>query len=87
MEYSTRGGIDEQTLEIRAVDVTISDIGDALMLPELLNQNTPIRRSLAIPQTGPMTHANVSQVKSVATPKLTKVQAFIRTAFISQQYA
>ena len=31
-------GIDEQTLEIRAVEVTSSDIGDAPMLPELLNQ-------------------------------------------------
>ena len=31
-------GIDEQTLEIRAVEVTTSDIGDAPMLPELLSQ-------------------------------------------------
>ena len=31
-------GIDEQTLEIRAVEVTSSDIGDAPMLPELLAQ-------------------------------------------------
>jgi hypothetical protein len=31
-------GIDEQTLEIRAVEVTSSEIGDAPMLPELLNQ-------------------------------------------------
>ena len=30
-------GIDEQTLEIRAVEVTSSDIGDAPMLPELLS--------------------------------------------------
>jgi hypothetical protein len=29
-------GIDEQTLEIRAVEVTSSDVGDAPMLPELL---------------------------------------------------
>ena len=29
-------GIDEETLEIRAVEVTRSDIGDAPMLPELL---------------------------------------------------
>ncbi|MGB3148878.1 MAG: IS5 family transposase [Paracoccaceae bacterium] len=31
-------GIDEQTLEIRAVEVTGSNTGDAPMLPELLNQ-------------------------------------------------
>ena len=31
-------GIDEQTLEIRAVEVTSSDVGDAPMLPELLAQ-------------------------------------------------
>ena len=31
-------GIDEQTLEVRAVEVTGSHIGDSLMLPELLDQ-------------------------------------------------
>jgi hypothetical protein len=31
-------GIDEETLEVRAVEVTSSDIGDAPMLPELLAQ-------------------------------------------------
>ena len=31
-------GIDEQTLEVRAVEVTGSNIGDAPMLPELLSQ-------------------------------------------------
>jgi Transposase DDE domain len=34
-------GIGEQTLEIRAVEVTGSDIGDAPMLPELLSQIPP----------------------------------------------
>ena len=34
-------GIDEQTLEIRAVEVTSSDVGDAPMLPELLCQIPP----------------------------------------------
>ena len=38
MEHSPRGGIDEQTLEVRAVEVTSSEVGDAPMLPELLNQ-------------------------------------------------
>tara|TARA_R110000787_G_scaffold274684_1_gene382752 strand:- start:537 stop:1049 length:513 start_codon:yes stop_codon:yes gene_type:complete len=31
-------GVDEQTPEVRAVEVTGSNIGDAPMLPELLNQ-------------------------------------------------
>ena len=31
-------GIDEKTLEVRAVEFTSSDIGDAPMLPELLDQ-------------------------------------------------
>jgi hypothetical protein len=34
-------GIDEQTLEIRAVEVTSSSIGDAPMLPDLLSQIPP----------------------------------------------
>ena len=34
-------GIDEQTLEIRAIEVTGSNIGDAPMLPELLSQIPP----------------------------------------------
>lgn len=34
-------GIDEQTLEIRGVEVTSSSIGDAPMLPDLLNQIPP----------------------------------------------
>ena len=34
-------GIDEQTLEIRAVEVTSRDVGDAPMLPELLSQIPP----------------------------------------------
>lgn len=34
-------GIDAQTLEIRAIEVTDNSIGDAPMLPELLNQISP----------------------------------------------
>lgn len=34
-------GIDEQTLEVRAVEVTTSNVGDAPMLPELLTQIPP----------------------------------------------
>jgi hypothetical protein len=34
-------GIDEQTLEIRALEVTSSSIGDAPMLPDLLDQIPP----------------------------------------------
>jgi len=38
-------GIDEETLEIRAVEVTSSNIGDAPMLPDLLAQPAARRRS------------------------------------------
>ena len=31
-------GVDEQTLEIRGIEVTGSNVGDAPMLPELLDQ-------------------------------------------------
>jgi hypothetical protein len=34
-------GIDEETLEVRSVEVSGSNIGDAPMLPELLNQILP----------------------------------------------
>ena len=36
-----RSGIDAQTLEVRATEVTSSDVGDAPMLPELLDQIPP----------------------------------------------
>ena len=41
MAHSPRGGIDEETLAVRAVEITSSDVGDAPMLPELLNQILP----------------------------------------------
>jgi hypothetical protein len=41
MAHSPRGGIDEQTLEIRAAELTTSNVGDAPMLPELLDQIPP----------------------------------------------
>jgi hypothetical protein len=34
-------GIDEKTLEIRAAEFTTSDVGDAPILPELLDQIPP----------------------------------------------
>ena len=34
-------GIDEKTLEIRTIEVTSSHIGDAPILPDLLNQIPP----------------------------------------------
>ena len=44
-------GIDEQTLEIRAVEVTSSDIGDAPMLPELLCQIPPDKEIASVTPT------------------------------------
>lgn len=34
-------GIDEETLEVRAVEITSSSVGDAPVLPDLLNQIPP----------------------------------------------
>lgn len=34
-------GIDEETLEVRAVEITTSSVGDAPMLPEWLSQIPP----------------------------------------------
>ena len=41
MGHSPRGGIDEKTLEIRAAEFSSGDVGDAPMLPELLDQIPP----------------------------------------------
>ena len=41
MKHSPGGGIDGQTLEIRAAEFTTSDVGDAPMRPELLDQIPP----------------------------------------------
>ena len=40
-------GIDEETLEVRAVEVTGSNIGDAPILPDLLDQISTYRRNQA----------------------------------------
>ena len=34
-------GIDEETLEVRAIEVTGNNVGDAPMLPDLLGKITP----------------------------------------------
>ena len=39
-------GIDERTLEVRAIEVTTSDVGDAPMLPGLLDQ-IPVGQDIA----------------------------------------
>ena len=48
MAHSPRGGIDEKTLEIRAAELTTSDVGDAPMLPELLDQIPPDREIASV---------------------------------------
>lgn len=58
-------GIDEETLEIRAIEVTSSRIGDAPMLPDLLSQTysaryRQMRTSAVSPRTVPMIHANAT---------------------------
>ena len=45
-------GIDEKTLEIRAAEVTSSDVGDAPMLPELLDQIPPDQQIASVTADG-----------------------------------
>ena len=45
-------GIDEQTLEIRAAEFTTSDVGDANMLPELLDQIPPDQQIASVTADG-----------------------------------
>jgi|GEM_PF-1955204 len=45
-------GIDEKTLEIRAAEFTTSDIGDAPMLPELLDQIPPDQEIASVTSDG-----------------------------------
>lgn len=45
-------GIDEETLEIRAVEVTTSNVGDAPMLPELLGQIDPDQKIATVTADG-----------------------------------
>lgn len=53
-------GIDDETLEIKAVEVTSSDDGNAPMLLELLDQSFPARRSPASLTTEPVAHVSVT---------------------------
>ena len=45
-------GTDEQTLKIRAAEFTISDVGDAPMLPELLDQIPPDQKIASVTADG-----------------------------------
>ena len=45
-------GIDEETLEIRAVEVTSSNVGDAPMLPDLLAQLPPDQENATVTADG-----------------------------------
>jgi hypothetical protein len=54
-------GIDEETLEVRAVKVTTSNVGDAPFLPELLlRRSHPIRTSAASQPTVPTIPENAT---------------------------
>ncbi len=61
-------GIDEETLEVRAIEVTTGNIGDAPMLPELLDQIPPDPESDKSLPMGPVTHANAMTRLPPATP-------------------
>ena len=45
-------GIDEQTLEIRAAELTTSDVGDASVMPELLDQIPPDQETASVTADG-----------------------------------
>lgn len=62
-------GIDAQTMEIRAVEVTPNSVGDAPMLPALLGQITPKRRCCRSAAMGPMTPRPVTRRSRDARPK------------------
>ena len=53
-------GIDEQTLEVRAVEITASTVGDAPILPDLLDQIPPGQVIGWSPQTARITRTNVT---------------------------
>ena len=62
-----RGG-DEQTREIRAIEITGSNIGDAPLLPESLSQIPVDVRWPRAPQTGRMIRANATQPWQTGVP-------------------
>lgn len=70
IKHSPRGRIDEETLEIRAVEVTSSDVGDAPMLPELLAQIAADQEIAGVTADGPMTHPNATMPSLIAGPAL-----------------
>lgn len=53
-------GIDARTLEIRAIEITGSRVGDAPMLPELLDQIPTTSPSVSSPQMAPTTPVPVT---------------------------
>lgn len=61
-------GIDEQTLEIRTIEVTSSSIGDAPILPDLLNQIPP-GQELGSVTAGLTTPANATMRLQPEMPK------------------
>ena len=52
MAHSPRAGIDAQTLAIRAAKFTTSDVGDAPMLPERLDQIPPEQQIASVTADG-----------------------------------
>jgi hypothetical protein len=68
-------GIDEQTLEIRAVEVTSSDVAMPRCYPNCSARSLPIRRSPASPPTVPMTRASATMPSLIAGPALSSRRA------------
>jgi hypothetical protein len=93
-------GIDEETLEVRAVEVTGSNIGDAPVLPDLLNQIPPHQEIGSVTADGAYdtrkcheaiaarnAHAVIPPRKNAKPWKLTSAGAISRNDAVSaQQY-
>ena len=61
-------GIDEETLEVRAVEVTGSHIGDAPILPTFSTKSRRTRKSVALRLMAPTTRANATMRLQIAVP-------------------
>lgn len=73
-------GIDEETLEVRAVEITGSHVGDAAMLPELLTRSPAAKTSARSRRTVPTIRASaMTQLQTVArmrSSRLAKTRSF-----------
>ena len=73
-------GIDEATLEVRAIEVTTGNVGDAPMLQELLSQIPSDQEIGSMTGDGPTTRANAT----TRWPPVALTQSFCRARMPSR---